>query len=154
MSLHITFKLTKVSVTNDVISALWFILWIANVFYGYAILGCDSLPWLGNLSKLGPAAEFSVSPYGDDVQSPFPVTPASKRSYAQNCVVWTKNAGLQVGSILIIKLNKRWVYFCNSGWPKQIAIDPNDFLAFQKCPFFQCIFVCFLSYILWFWSFF
>ena len=62
-------------------------------------LGCDCLPWLGYIDKLGPAAEFSISPYGEDAQSsrsPFPVAPADKRSYAQNCVVWTKNAGLQV----------------------------------------------------------
>jgi len=48
---------------------------------------------------LGPAAAFYVPPYGEDAQSvrsPFPVAPADKRSYAQNCVVWTKNAGLQV----------------------------------------------------------
>jgi len=48
---------------------------------------------------LAPAAEFSMPPYGEDAQggqSPFPVAPLDKRSYAQNCVVWTKNAGLQV----------------------------------------------------------
>ena len=69
------------------------------MMYWYAILGCDCLPWLGNLNRLGPAAEFSVPPYGEDAQSnqsPFPVAPANKHSYAQNCVVWTKNAGLQV----------------------------------------------------------
>jgi len=61
--------------------------------------GADSLPWLGNLNMLAPATELSVSPYGEDgqsSQSPFPVAPLDKRSYAQNCVVWTKNAGLQV----------------------------------------------------------
>ena len=68
-------------------------------------LGCDCLPWLGNLNKLGPAAEFSVPPFGEDAQSgqsPFPVAPADKRSYAQNCVVWTKNAGLQVTRSFVI----------------------------------------------------
>lgn len=71
----------------------------------YVHLGCDCLPWLGNLSKLGPAAEFSVPPYGEDAQSgqtPFPVAPADRRSYAQNCVVWTKNAGLQVTRNLVV----------------------------------------------------
>ena len=66
------------------------------------------MPWLGNLNKLGPAAEFPVPPYGDDAQSgqsPFPVAPADKRSYAQNCVVWTKNAGLQVIRNLMVMSN-------------------------------------------------
>jgi len=73
--------------------------------YQCAILGSDCLPWLGNLNKLGPAAEFLVPPYGEDAQSgqsPFPVAPAYKHSYAQNCIVWTKNAGLQVTSDLIV----------------------------------------------------
>jgi len=67
--------------------------------YCCGIPGSDCVPWLGNLSKLGPASEFPVPPYGEGPQSgqsPFPVAPADRRSYAQNCVVWTKNAGLQV----------------------------------------------------------
>ena len=54
---------------------------------------------------MGPAAEFSVPPYGEDAQSgqsPFPVAPADRRSYAQNCVVWTKNSGLQVARNLVV----------------------------------------------------
>ena len=63
------------------------------------------MPWLGDLNKLGPAADFPVPPYGEDGQSgqsPFPVAPADRRSYAQNCVVWTKNSGLQVMRNVIV----------------------------------------------------
>ena len=42
--------------------------------------------------------DFGESPYGSIKQprSPFPVRPLERRSYAQNCVVWIKPAGLQV----------------------------------------------------------
>lgn len=72
--------------------------------------GSDCLPWLGNLNKLGPSAELSVPPYGEDSQSgqsPFPVAPADKRSYAQNCVVWTKNSGLQADIQKILRSARR-----------------------------------------------
>lgn len=59
--------------------------------------GVDVIPWLGSLSNLAPVTDFSESPYGDDNnKTPFPVKPPDRRSYAQNCVVWIKPAGLQV----------------------------------------------------------
>ena len=55
------------------------------------------IPWLGNLNNLAPVTDFSESPYGEDNnKTPFPVKPPDRRSYAQNCVVWIKPAGLQV----------------------------------------------------------
>lgn len=53
--------------------------------------GSDVVPWLGDLNNLG-SAEFLE--LGDAVPS-FPVRPADKRSYSQNCVVWIRQVGLQ-----------------------------------------------------------
>ena len=59
--------------------------------------GTDVVPWLGNLNNLAPVTDFTESPYGEDNnKTPFPVKPPDRHSYAQNCVVWIKPAGLQV----------------------------------------------------------
>ena len=64
----------------------------------FSPLGTDILPWLGKMSSMSPIGDFSDPPYGEnDEKSPFPVRPADRRSYTQNCVVWIKNTGLQVG---------------------------------------------------------
>lgn len=62
------------------------------------------MPWLGEMSRLTVASEFPTPQYSDDNpdMSPFPVCPADRRSYTQNCVVWIKNAGLQVISDFLI----------------------------------------------------
>lgn len=53
--------------------------------------GTKCIPWLGDLSQLGPLNEApSPSSYGS-----FPVKPNEKRSYAQSCVVWVQQSGLQ-----------------------------------------------------------
>nr|XP_054756558.1 integrator complex subunit 14-like [Lytechinus pictus] len=58
--------------------------------------GSKAVPWLGKFTLLGPCLAFDQNPYGeDDNKSPFPVIPDSKRSYAQNPVVWIKNSNLQ-----------------------------------------------------------
>lgn len=58
--------------------------------------GFDTLPWLGKFTQLGPISDFAENPYGeDDTRTPFPMIPATKRSYAQNVVVWIKQGGLQ-----------------------------------------------------------
>lgn len=53
--------------------------------------GSDSVPWLGDLNNLG-CRDFLEA--GETVPG-FPVRPNDKRSYAQNCVVWIKQVGLQ-----------------------------------------------------------
>lgn len=54
-------------------------------------IGNKCIPWLGDLSCLGPLNEAdSAACYGS-----FPVKPAEKRSYAQSCVVWVQSGGLQ-----------------------------------------------------------
>ena len=59
--------------------------------------GNKVLPWLGDMNNLAPVSDFIEPPYGeDDSKSPFPVRPADRRSYSQNCVVWIKPSGLQV----------------------------------------------------------
>jgi hypothetical protein len=62
--------------------------------------GLEHTPWLGNLEYLAPASLFLASPSADS-QAPaaapqFPVRAGEKRSYAQSCVVWIKDSGLQV----------------------------------------------------------
>jgi len=62
--------------------------------------GTQSLPWLGDIDKLVPAADFGVgadkNPYGEDEdKTPFPVQIQEKKSYSQNCVVWIKPDRLQ-----------------------------------------------------------
>ncbi|KAK7501745.1 hypothetical protein BaRGS_00007176 [Batillaria attramentaria] len=57
--------------------------------------GVDILPWLGNLNNLCPAGMLEPTPGVVTPPSPFPVRPAEKRSYAQSCVVWIKESGLQ-----------------------------------------------------------
>ncbi|XP_054724711.1 integrator complex subunit 14-like [Uloborus diversus] len=53
--------------------------------------GVDVISWLGDLNKLGPIEPTSSS----SSDSSFPIKPSEKRSYAQNCVVWIKQSGLQ-----------------------------------------------------------
>jgi hypothetical protein len=48
----------------------------------------DVVPWLGKLDNLG-------IPQGKDTSDGLPVKPSEKRSYAQNYVVWIRQAGLQ-----------------------------------------------------------
>ncbi|KAK2143093.1 hypothetical protein LSH36_878g01004 [Paralvinella palmiformis] len=58
--------------------------------------GTTPIPWLGNLTHLAPTDDFPIPPYGEDEsKSPFPVRPSERRSYAQNCVVWLKQTGIQ-----------------------------------------------------------
>lgn len=57
--------------------------------------GLDNIPWLGNLNNLCPAGNMEPPPGATAPVSPFPVRPAEKRSYAQSCVVWIKESGLQ-----------------------------------------------------------
>ncbi|KAJ8304197.1 hypothetical protein KUTeg_017780, partial [Tegillarca granosa] len=58
--------------------------------------GIEPVSWLGNMNNLAPISDFVDPPYGDeDNKTPFPVRPQDKRSYAQSCVVWIKQAGLQ-----------------------------------------------------------
>ena len=64
--------------------------------------GENNISWLGNMQKLGPAAELDSNPYqtSDNDESettPFPVLPSQRRSYnSQANVVWIKPSGLQV----------------------------------------------------------
>lgn len=54
--------------------------------------GLDVIPWLGNIQNLGPISLANQN--GDEIIS-LPLKPSEKRSYAQNCVVWIKQTGLQ-----------------------------------------------------------
>lgn len=58
---------------------------------GSICAGTKCIPWLGDLSQLGPLNE-AVSPA---TFTTFPVKPGEKRSYAQACVVWVQPGGLQ-----------------------------------------------------------
>ncbi|XP_067002989.1 integrator complex subunit 14 [Anabrus simplex] len=57
--------------------------------------GANIVPWLGNLNWLGSLEEFKASNHDNEPLPTFPVRPAEKRSYSQNCVVWIRQAGLQ-----------------------------------------------------------
>lgn len=60
-------------------------------------VGDEPVGWIGNIHNLAPISAFQEAPYGeDDNKTPFPVRPNDKRSYAQSCVVWIKQTGLQV----------------------------------------------------------
>lgn len=68
----------------------------ANLILALFEPGVHSIPWLGRFDLLGPCSAFEANPYGDDdKQSPFPVRPSDKRSYASNPVVWIKSGSLQ-----------------------------------------------------------
>ena len=67
----------------------------------FPFLGLEVIPWLGNFTKLGP---IDPNMLPSDSENPFPVKPTEKRSYAQNCVVWIKQSGLQVNKILILSM--------------------------------------------------
>lgn len=57
--------------------------------------GADNIPWLGNLNSMVPASMIEPTPGVPNPPSHFPVRPTEKRSYAQSCVVWIKESGLQ-----------------------------------------------------------
>lgn len=64
--------------------------------------GLDNIPWLGNLENLAPSFILPDPPSfiantSQPLPAPpqFPVRPGEKRSYAQSCVVWIKDSGLQ-----------------------------------------------------------
>ena len=80
-------------------------IWTINVIKNKMFLlpGNNPIAWLGDFSQLAPLPEFLESPYGEtDNKSPFPVRPVDRRSYAQNCVVWIKPAGIQVGYNVVL----------------------------------------------------
>jgi len=53
--------------------------------------GSKCIPWLGDLSQLGPLNEVTS---GSSLGT-FPIKPSEKRSYAQSCVVWVQHGSLQ-----------------------------------------------------------
>ena len=67
----------------------------------------EKITWLGNMQKLGPAAELETNPYQpidneEGETSPFPVMRSQRRSYnSQANLVWIKPSGLQVQLIFI-----------------------------------------------------
>lgn len=73
----------------------------------------ESLSWLGNMHKLGPAAELETNPYqladNDEAETtPFPVMPSQRRSYnSQANVVWIKPSGLQSDVQKLLRYAKR-----------------------------------------------
>ncbi|KAL1129767.1 hypothetical protein AAG570_012711 [Ranatra chinensis] len=50
--------------------------------------GSDSVPWLGDINNL-------VIPPNPQPGETFPIKPPEKRSYAQNCIAWIRQTGLQ-----------------------------------------------------------
>lgn len=75
--------------------------------------GENNISWLGNMQKLGPAAELDSNPYqtSDNDESettPFPVLPSQRRSYnSQANVVWIKPSGLQSDVQKLLRYAKR-----------------------------------------------
>lgn len=70
--------------------------------------GVTAVPWLGKFTHLAPLSEFKDSPYGeDDNSSPFPLKPSEKRSYAQSCVVWIRQPGLQADIQKILRYARK-----------------------------------------------
>lgn len=71
----------------------------------------ENISWLGNMQKLGPAAELDTNPYqsadhDEGETTPFPVMPSQRRSYnSQANVVWIKPSGLQVCYIFAGRLS-------------------------------------------------
>ncbi|XP_074603668.1 integrator complex subunit 14 [Brevipalpus obovatus] len=61
--------------------------------------GLDSIPWLGDLSKLGPVNIFNLS----DEPSPS----VQRKSYSTNCVVWTKQPNLLSDLQKILRLARK-----------------------------------------------
>ena len=77
--------------------------------------GVKNIPWLGNLDNLCPASLVPTSlitPVQPQTLPHFPVRPGEKRSYAQSCVVWIKDSGLQVSVLCILVCNS--ISDCNS----------------------------------------
>lgn len=66
-----------------------------------------SVPWLGDIQKLGPAYELPDNPYqinskDNSEETPFPVPAPRQRSYrSSSTAVWIKSSGLQVCDISI-----------------------------------------------------
>uniref|UniRef100_T1JDL9 Integrator complex subunit 14 n=1 Tax=Strigamia maritima TaxID=126957 RepID=T1JDL9_STRMM len=70
--------------------------------------GVGVIPWLGKLDHLAPLTDFKDHPYGeDDSVSPFPLKPSEKRSYAQGCVVWIRQSGLQADIQKILRYARK-----------------------------------------------
>ncbi|CAG2223853.1 Integrator complex subunit 14 [Mytilus edulis] len=68
----------------------------SNLMLSLFTPGDEPVNWIGSLDNLAPISAFTEPPYGeDDNKTPFPVRPNDKRSYAQSCVVWIKQSGLQ-----------------------------------------------------------
>ncbi|KAL8613427.1 hypothetical protein ACOMHN_057147 [Nucella lapillus] len=69
--------------------------------------GLENSPWLGNLENLClPSLLAQAPPFPGQTPPPapqFPVRPAEKRSYAQSCVVWIKDSGLQTDMQKVIR---------------------------------------------------
>uniref|UniRef100_A0A8C4Q4C6 Integrator complex subunit 14 n=1 Tax=Eptatretus burgeri TaxID=7764 RepID=A0A8C4Q4C6_EPTBU len=79
----------------------------SNLMLSLFYPGTEMMPWLGRLDRLTPISDFAENPYGEDnSKMPFPVIPESKRSYAQNVVVWIKPSALQ-GDIQRVLRNAR-----------------------------------------------
>lgn len=87
----------------------------------------ESISWLGNMQKLGPAAELDPNPYhsidNDEAETtPFPVTPNQRRSYnSQANVVWIKPSGLQVD-----------IFVGSSGYSPSFYVEKNVTLCKYK----------------------
>lgn len=70
--------------------------------------GILAIPWVGTFNRLAPLCDFEIPPYGDDDNSsPFPLKPSEKRSYAQSCVVWIRQSGLQADIQKILRYARK-----------------------------------------------
>jgi len=60
--------------------------------------GTSTVPWLGDLKKLGPSSEYNGSQSAEKPDETFfPLAASSQRSYrSQSNAVWIKASGLQV----------------------------------------------------------
>lgn len=73
----------------------------------------EKITWLGNMQKLGPAAELETNPYQpidneEGETSPFPVMRSQRRSYnSQANLVWIKPSGLQSDVQKLLRYAKR-----------------------------------------------
>ena len=99
--------------------------------------GENNISWLGNMQKLGPAAELDSNPYqtSDNDESettPFPVLPSQRRSYnSQANVVWIKPSGLQVWEMWQLVCRKRWL----GQWRQKYVCICMD-VSVLSCPRF------------------
>ena len=74
--------------------------------------GLDSVPWLGELDRLGPAADIN-----ETTTSPFPVKSDRKPSYSSGPVVWIKPNGIQNDIQKVL----RHARYEDAGW----RLDPD-----------------------------